>query len=151
MILIPFINSVTEKDKDYELPEKLWRERDAIATKAAYAYSRLLENNFVFQKSELADRMINEWREVDNDDLLKSFFNERCKLVDGDSFIPTDVIFCQYKTFCMMKGKDNIMLDIGQFSRKFHALYNLKMDKRRVPGYKSSVNGYLGLDVIRFE
>lgn len=151
MILIPFINSVAEKDKDYELPEKLWRERDAIATKAAYAYSRLLENNFVFQKSELADKIINEWREVDNADLLKSFFNERCKLVDGDSFIPTDVIFCQYKTFCMMKGKDNIMLDIGQFSRKFHALYNLKMDKRRVPGYKSPVNGYLGLDVIRFE
>lgn len=151
MILIPFINSVAERDKDYDLLKKLWRERDAIATKAALAYSRLLENNFVFQKSELADKMANEWREVDDADLLKSFFNERCKLVDGESFIPTDVIFCQYKAFCTMNGKDNIMLDIGQFSKKFHALYNLKMDKRRVPGYKSPVNGYLGLDVIRFE
>jgi len=151
MILIPFINSVAEKNKDYDLLDKLWKERDVIATKAALAYSRLLENNFVFQKSELAEKIVNEWREVDDADLLKSFFNERCKLVDGESFIPTDVVYGQYKAFCTMKGKDTIMLDKAQFSKKFHTLYNLKMGKRRVPGYQSPVNGYWGLDVKCFE
>lgn len=49
LLLIPFVNSVAEKDKDYQLPEKIWAERDAIATRAAHAYCRLYKNNTTLQ------------------------------------------------------------------------------------------------------
>ena len=93
--MIPFIYSVGDEDRDYQLSEKLWEERHAIATRAAHAYRELYINNFVFQESSLADAMLNEWRETSSQKYLKDFFYQNCELVseDEDAFVPTDELF----------------------------------------------------------
>lgn len=148
LVLVPFIYSVDEADRDYDLLEKLWQERDAIATKAAHAYTRLLENNYVFQKSSLAYSMLCEWQEQDNDNLLIRFFEEKCELTDEKCFTATDIVFNQFKQYCQLYGQSTAFSEKAQFSKKFRTLFGLKMDKRRVSGYTSPVNGYLGLKIF---
>ena len=148
LVLIPFIKSVGEKDRDYNLARKLWKERDAIATKAARAYSRLLEENYIFQKSTLAQNMLNKWRETDSDNLIRQFFRENCRLVDDEVFIATDIVFKQYIKFCVAMDKENEVSDKAQFSKRFRLLFDLKMGKKRIEGYTSPVNGYRGLELI---
>lgn len=147
LLLIPFIYSVDEKERDYNLISRLWKERNAIATKAAHAYSRLLENNFVFQESSLAKKMLNEWREESYDGLLNAFFKENCEWSEAN-FLATDIVYNRYKEFCLYNGNEHKILDKTQFSRKFRGLFNLPMSKKRVRGYNSPVNGYVGIRLL---
>lgn len=74
LVLIPFMYSVEEADKDYQLLEKLWQERDAIATRAAHAYRKLYKNNYIFAKSSMADDMLSKWKGHCETSFIKEFF-----------------------------------------------------------------------------
>lgn len=147
LLLIPFIYSVGDEDRDYQLSEKLWEERHAIATRAAHAYRELYINNFVFQESSLADAMLNEWRETSSQKYLKDFFYQNCELVseDEDAFVPTDELFKAFQKFCNDKGRRILDKEKPQFSKQFRSTFDIPSCKRRVEGYNSPVNGYIGI------
>lgn len=147
LVLVPFMYSVDEQKRDYDLPHKLWEERNAIATKAAHAYSELLKNNFVFQKSALADSILCDWKEQDDGEILRYFFRDIFEIADKDSFIPTETIFKMYQEYCEIQGLPPLYVEKNQFSRRFHSVTRLETTKRRVEGFSSPVNGYLGVRV----
>ena len=147
MVLIPFLYSVDDEEKDYELLDKLWAERHAIATKAAHAFCRLYHNNYIFQHSDLADEMIHEWRNQYRYSFLQEFGNEKCIFCqeDNSAFVPTDKVFKAYQIFA---GDRGLVVDDSEkigFSKKFRDLFHLVKQKKRVQGYNSPVNGYVGL------
>lgn len=150
MLLIPFVKSIADENRDYSMPEKLWKERHAIATRAAHAYRDLYRNNFVFHESELADRMLNEWRENCRQKCLKEFFYQCCEVEKEreDAFVPTDALFKAYRKFCAEKDIHIRDSDKPQFSRLFKNTFGIASTKRRVDGYNSPVNGYLGIQLI---
>ena len=78
LVLVPFIYSVDECDKDHNLSKKLWDARHAIVTKAVKAYRRLYENNFVFTQCRLAEDMIDSWRNRPSDYRIRSFVDISC-------------------------------------------------------------------------
>lgn len=150
LVLIPFIYSIDDEDKDYQLAEKIWNERHAIATKAAHAYGDLCKNNFVFQKSELANDMIQSWRQGFGSSLLEQFWQDRCYYLAGDenSFIPTEELFKAYQTYCKERGEYVEDSEKASFSRKFSNSFRVQKKKKRVEGYASPVHGYVGLQLI---
>lgn len=150
LVLIPFIYSIDDENKDYQLAEKIWNERHAIATKAAHAYGDLCKNNFVFQKSELANDMIQSWRQGFGSSLLEQFWQDRCYYSAGDenSFLPTEELFKAYQTYCEERGEYVEDGEKASFSRKFSNSFRVQKKKKRVEGYASPVHGYVGLQLI---
>lgn len=150
MIVIPFLKSVNEKNKDYDLESKLWDERDAILTKAANAYGELCANNFVFQRCQIAEDMVSSWQGKDKNILLYRFWGDRCSFSEEakERFIPTDKVFKIYQAYCESYGETIPDSELRNFSREFTQTFNLQKGKRRVTGYNSSVNGYVGLQIF---
>ena len=62
-------------------------------------------------------------------------------------FIPTDVLFKAYQEFCKKNDKWISDDNKAQFSKQFRTLFKLQCSKRRVEGYNSPVNGYIGIDL----
>lgn len=151
LLLIPFIYSVTDEDKDHQLSEKLWKERDAIVTKAAHAYRKLYKDNFIFAESVVADNMLDAWKSNCDSSEMKDFFDEYCEVLPNDSmnFVPTEEIFKCYQQYCKEHGKVVSESEKPQFSRKFRKEFDIPSAKRRIEGYNSPVNGYFGIRLRR--
>lgn len=147
LVLIPFSYSVDEYEKDYDLQEKIWEERDAIATKAAHEYRKLLRHNFIFEKSDVAESIVNEWRSAGESELIKQFFSQYFEYDPNayEQFMPTDILFQKYKEFCGNNGKVVLEVDKPQFSKRIRSIFKLTSSKKRVKGYSSPVNGYVGI------
>lgn len=151
MILIPFMHSVADEDKDYRLLDKLWEERDAIVTKAAHAYRELYRDNFIFAESGVADDMRDAWSNTCDSGEMKKFFDRYVEVLPGDntSFVPTEGIFKCYQQYCEENGRIVLESEKPQFSKKFRKEFNIPSAKRRVAGYDSPVNGYIGIRLQR--
>lgn len=147
LVLIPFVVSVDECDKDFELAKKLWDSRNAIVTKAVKAYRRLYENNFVFTKCRLADDMIDEWRSRPADYRVSVFVEKMCVIDKNESniFTPTEELFQAYRKFWLAKGYVVADEDKIMFSKQLHEGTRLVAKKKRCPGYESPMNGYCGI------
>ena len=134
LVLVPFIYSASNEEKDYNLPQKLWKERHAIATKAALAYHQLYNNNYIFKKPYIAEAMVNEWRNDGINYFYQKFWEEKCELEYGQ-FLPT-----------ISNGGDlGYDEEKINFSKTFRKLFNLENSKKRVKGYSSPVHGYIGV------
>lgn len=144
LVLVPFIYSASNEEKDYNLPQKLWKERHAIATKAALAYHQLCNNNYTFKKPYIAESMINEWRNDGINYFYQKFWEEKCELEYGQ-FLPTDIAFKEFQNFCIEYGKVIYDEEKINFSKTFRKLFNLENSKKRVKGYSSPVHGYIGV------
>jgi len=94
--------------------------------------------------------MLNEWRENCRQKCLKEFFYQCCEVVKEreDAFVPTDALFKAYRKFCAEKDIHIHDSDKPQFSRLFKNTFGIASTKRRVDGYNSPVNGYLGIQLI---
>lgn len=147
LVLVPFIRSVEECDKDYNLGKKLWNSRNAIVTKAAKAYRRLCENNFVFTKCRLADDMIDSWRNRPADYRLRKFIDDKCEIQREDKsiFTPTEELFRAFQQYWEIRGYKITDDDKIPFSRQLHEGARLTSGKKRQKGYASPVNGYFGI------
>lgn len=147
LVLIPFLYSVEECDKDFELSKKLWNSRNAIVTKAVKAYRRLYENNFVFTQCRLAEDMIDSWRNRPVDYRIGLFVDKMC-VINRDEisiFTPTEELFRAYQQFWKAKGYEVADDEKILFSKQLHEGTKLELKKKRHSGYKSPVNGYCGI------
>ena len=147
LVLIPFLYSVEECDKDFELSKKLWDSRNAIVTKAVKAYRRLYENNFVFTQCRLADDMIDSWRNRPADYRVRVFVDKMCVINREEItiFTPTEELFRAYQQFWKAKGYEIADDEKILFSKQLHEGTQLEPKKKRCPGYTSPVNGYCGI------
>lgn len=155
MIVIPFIHGVDEEDKDCKLLDKLLQEKNAILSKAALAYSEVVRDNMVFQKTALSEAMLEEWKntsemETEKFPCLKSFWCTQCRKVDDPNmFVSTEEVFKKYQIFC--EGYGTHIPDCMKiyFSRRFSERFGLKKCKVRTAPNMSPVNGFKGLSLIK--
>lgn len=147
LVLIPFVYSVEECDKDHDLCKKLWNARHAIVTKAVKAYRRLCENNFVFTKCCQADDMIDSWRNRPADYRIRQFVDKMCVINREDTtmFTPTEELFRAYQKFWIGKGYEVADDEKIAFSKQLHEGARIEAKKKRHSGYTSPVNGYCGI------
>lgn len=96
--IIPFHKTIDEKNRDYQLPEKLWQERDAILSRAVEKFADVLANNGCFS---IPDEVKNcKERYITQENSVGEFI-ETCLVEDIQAKgISSAELYQVYSTFC---------------------------------------------------
>lgn len=100
--IVPFKKTVDEKSRDYQLPEKLWKEKNAILSRAIEKFAEVLDNNGCFsvpnEIKNCKERYITQENSVGE-------FIEACLVEDIKAKgIGSVELFQLYSTFCYTNG-----------------------------------------------
>ena len=101
--LIPllFQKSIAPEDRDPDLPQKLWNERNAIVTDALLAFSKWIHNNRQWTLPDESVRFINKYRKNVKSDLL--FLSECCQQGD-ENRVHNAILLSTYEKWCRENG-----------------------------------------------
>ena len=142
--LIIFENTISRENRDVDLEDRLWQERDIIFSMALVAFSKVVQNNGIFKMEAIAETLLNRLLEESNSEEL--FVKGYLKSCPGNNLAASRV-FDAYKAFCRENG----------FSAKSsHCLYQAILlaygsagEKKKVRDpyvlANSSVQGFCGL------
>lgn len=141
-IFVPFRYEVPREKQDYQLCEKLLRERAGICRKAMNVYADLSERGFDFTTTAMeADPMA---KVVDWDKVLDAFLDQRCEVTEQETDrIASEILFNTFATFCSVKGLSSLSRDT--FLRLFRKKIDGKVEKKKIRIGKETVNGFVGL------
>ena len=100
--IIPFKKTIDEKNRDYQLPEKLWQERNAILSRAVEQFADVLANNGCFSVPDdvknCKERYITQENSVEE-------FIKVCLVENIDAKgISSAELYQIYVTFCYANG-----------------------------------------------
>lgn len=100
--IIPFHKTIDEKNRDYQLPEKLWQERDAILSRAVEKFADVLANNGCFS---IPDEVKNcKERYITQENSVEEFI-AACLVEDIQAKgISSAELYQIYLTFCYANG-----------------------------------------------
>ena len=110
MIIIPLSNTIPDNEKDTGLVEKLLQEKDAIVSSCLRHYKKVRDNNYRFSKCQLADDMLNEWKNGKTSAYsFAAFWNDSVFVTgnDSDSIYATD-LYELYTEYCDEEGLHSI-------------------------------------------
>lgn len=99
LIIIPFLNSIPKEQQDSGLKEKLLSESDYIVEWGMEGLRRLIQNNYVFTKSKLSEKIKREY--INQNNSFQAFLVEACNF-ENDSYMFSYEIEGAYKIFCDM-------------------------------------------------
>ena len=97
LVLIPFQNVVSKKDIDRNLNDVLFQERDGIILWALIGLKRLIANNYEFNQSDGAKKLMFEYMKQNNNVLW--FAEEYCHF-DSTSSVSGKNLYASYKKAC---------------------------------------------------
>lgn len=100
MILVPFLDTVPEHKRDYDLKDALWKERQYIIQKALQHYKMLVENNFHFPECQLSEELKGEF--IESYDTVGGFVR-RCCMLDEEVQEENETLYDAYKSFCQQR------------------------------------------------
>lgn len=144
--LIPCIQSCPIEDRDPNLLEKIWEERDGIVSKAVREVNQLIQRDFRFTEPQLARQMKAEWRNNSSAPIV-AFASECLEIIPRGQgqvcFTTTEELHMNYIAYT----GDNISKNV--FSNQFNRYFSGKIDKgkKRIKGYCSPVNGYFNVRI----
>ena len=132
VIFLPFMFACPEDQKNLNLLQDLYQERDSIITKSALAAHALVQRNLVFTPSSAADSILSEW--ASNDDEIDSFINNCCEVTDTkDDFIAVRYLYNRFQ-----KYSGDAQMSIQFFSKEVRRRYGLPLlgnnSKKRIGG-----------------
>ena len=132
--IIPAVHSCPKSQRDPKLELKIGAERNAVATRAAYAAHELIANKFQFEESEYALALKKAWR-YESRCSMDSFIADCIELTSEPNFVSTDQLYNVY----LSDGYD----EIGKtsFSMKLSSKLRGRVTKTKYQG----ANGYAGL------
>lgn len=151
ILYLPFNNQVPHSMQNPNLRQILRAERSGIFYKALNAYIGLVSKGYFFSGDDIYD--FTQAYQVGEDiaDMisdLEQFVTVRC-VEQQESFVPTDVLFECYQSYCQNLNHGFIQ-NKQTFSTKFNALIqripSVKLCKKRVNGTPS--NGYAGIALM---
>lgn len=100
--LLSFRKTVDEKERDYELPNKLWKERDIILSRAVEKFANILSNNGCFSIPDEIKIIKNRYITQENsvNEFIDAYLDEDVSAKG----IGSSEIFKLYSTFCYLNG-----------------------------------------------
>lgn len=138
MILLPFMRSVPERERDDELLNKLLAEKDYILNKAVRAYEKLLINNKIFPECNASYVLKTQWRY--KLDMVDLFVNDFCEL-DWGYKTSNNLLYTGYEKYCNLLGEKPEQRDA--FIEKLRIRFRL--DETRVNEGNSKLRGTRGI------
>ena len=99
--ILLFNRSIPPQQQDKQLPDKLWRERDAIVTLALRAMQELMERNFVFTLPEDSKSFLESFTNRSN---VLSGFLEECCILSPKARVFNVELFNAFLEYCEQNG-----------------------------------------------
>ena len=110
MVVIPFTRTTPSEEKDPELLDKLWKERDAIVSHCLRKFKNVLDRGYQFSYCQASEDMKNSWRRDDASCYTFASFWTDYVSVTGDSedevFVQT--LYDRYTMYCQDRGVEPI-------------------------------------------
>lgn len=148
LLILPFNNTVKEKDRDIHLAEKLKGELSGILNWAIEGLRRLESNNHIFTESKAATECLNAYKKQLND--VGDFFDE-CFVRKEDAKMRKADIYSYYNIYCNVNG--NAGISRKEFWKKLKsslANKNTSLDIRKIGGVEY-IYGYSKNKEIQFD
>lgn len=141
-IFVPFRYGVPREKQDYQLCEKLLKERAGICRKAMMVYADLAERGFNFTTVAMdEDLMV---KVIDWEKVIDTFLEQRCELTKKETDrISSEMLFNAFSTFCCEKGLSGLSREA--FSRLLRKKTEGKVEKKKIRIGNETVNGFVGL------
>lgn len=109
IIIIPFNRKFSDKEKDINLFDKLLIEMPGILNFALEGLKRLQKNNYQFTKSKAIDKLMENYKKVQNPTI--EFFNDTYAKSDDDCIKRSDIYY-EFLQWAESKGYDKISRSI---------------------------------------
>lgn len=137
--VIPHNRTFTDTEIDWDLGEKLKKERAGILWQIAQAYKRLRDNNFIFQHSKQSElAMFNLEKSVS---ATVDWFRNCYKVDDikmADNFYATSDLYTVFQIWCDKVGRNAVSKN--RWSKELSNSMSLKSDVKRIGD--NPVRGY---------
>lgn len=140
LIIVPFLHAKPEEERDPDLPEKLWSERDYIFTWAMHGLKRLIENNFIFSSSKESERVLEQYK---TQYCPEQIFFSKYLMVEENKIISRDEVQQRYEKFADECGIKVGCYDIKAFISRNYP--QVKQKRKRINGSKNPLAVYEGL------
>lgn len=133
---------IPESERDPELIEKLWAERDVIFSLALDAASVLCTNKMQFPEEPEGDFLVAQYKH--DSDAVPRFVEDCCE-ESGDDALPLGECFDAFITYCHANCLDNGATMTRTIFRNQVAQLGFLFKKQRTPGFTNPVSCILGL------
>ena len=101
LLIVPFVNSVPEEQRNPNLLNEFREEADGIFMFALEGLKRLIAQNFKFSETEINRLEVHKYRYESNPVFL---FLQSCCEESADEYIRTEDLYTAYKNFCTESG-----------------------------------------------
>lgn len=145
LVVLRFTEKVTEENRDRELLEKLWSERDVIFSLALKALCELKRNGFRFAVPEDSDDFVNVLKA--GNDAVETFVEENCEFSENNR-IHVCALWEAFQKFVDQNALD-LRISQTQFSQEIGLLKGIKRTRFRENG--KSLRGFSGIALRREE
>lgn len=140
LIIIPFVNQVTEDGVDANLTDKLLKEKDGIVQWALEGLYRLMASGFRFTETASSNEMKEDYK-IDSDSVVW-FVRNYCELVPQCEILSTD-LYGAYKNACLDNGLHPI--SHGRFVQRLSQNLGNQISKRNHPKTRRAIIGGITL------
>ena len=141
IIFLPFMKSVPKDERDPDLAKKLWKERDAIVTKALQYARKLMKQGWQFPPIPDVDCMRGIQRK-NSMDYLKEFLENHCEMGDYNYFTATSDLRRTYEACCDENG--TCPCSATAFNKYMEQAGGVR-DRKRLTASENPVWGFYGI------
>lgn len=141
IIFLPFMNSVPKEERDPNLAKKLWKERDAVVTKALQYARDLMDQGWQFPPIPDVDCMRGVQRK-NSMDYLKEFLENHCEMGDYNYFTATSDLRRAYEAYCDENG--TCPCSATAFNKYMEQAGGVR-DRKRLTASENPVWGFYGI------
>lgn len=141
LIIIPFLYAKPETERDPNLVEKLWAERDYIFTWAMKGLKRLIQNNFIFTSSEASVKVLAQYK---TQYCPEQVFFSQYLVLDKDGVISREKVQELYECFSDEHGQHTNRQAMKSFISNNYP--QVKQKRKRINGSRNPLAVYVGLN-----
>lgn len=149
IVYLPFDTSIPDDQQDPDLEEKIWKERNAIVTKALRYAQKLVELNYRFPEIPQVDRAKCSTKDAYSRS-VKPFVQECCERCDPSVSTSLEDLYNAYLGYC--KEKDEWACSQSDFRETLEKL-GLEHHRSRCPNsgmtiYTNPVSAFKGIRLL---
>lgn len=143
VLWLPFRFAVPKEQQDPYLVDRLWAERDGIASQALLAYRRVRSQGYQFTASKRFAYSSRTAGSGPEEDSINAFLLEECRFFT-DAFTSTEDLHTRYLDYCRGQGVQGL-INRTQFSRRLGTACGgaIRSEQRSVDG--RATRGYIGI------
>jgi putative DNA primase/helicase len=145
LVYLPFEYTVPDDEKDNQLNQRIWDERNGIVTRALFYAKKLAEANYVFPSTPVIDSYQAQLQGI-SESSIESFLQDCCEL-DENAKTAVSTLFNHYEAYCQMNGL--VSVNCSVFKRFLEEALHLEHTRARFRNSQFTSNPVSAFQGIR--